>query len=129
MVGKRSFADRVQKAVEKWRDEFEDKFSVILKSYKPSKAKQRSVEDMVGEVLELVRSMSITQSKLTSLESGSGKTLTTSFLNEFLKRREEEKSSLGSSLLDLLSSKEMKPQVKTKEGGKEPDVSYIPLPE
>jgi hypothetical protein len=50
--------ERVEKAFDRWWDDFEKRFAVIVSEFKPTKAPhRRPVEDMVGEILELSRSI------------------------------------------------------------------------
>jgi hypothetical protein len=57
--GKQRLADeRLEKAFERWWDDFEQKFAAILKGYKPAKEMhKRPTEDILEEVLETARAM------------------------------------------------------------------------
>jgi hypothetical protein len=50
--------ERVQKAFNRWWDEFDTKFGGIVSAYKPAEAaSHRTTEDMVAEILEITRSL------------------------------------------------------------------------
>jgi len=50
--------ERVEKAFDRWWNDFDEKFASIVKELKPTKtAKKRPVEEMVAEILELARSI------------------------------------------------------------------------
>ena len=56
--------DRLQKAFDRWWSDFETKFAETLKTHNPTKAvTRRAPEDMIAEILEIVRSLQSSSQK------------------------------------------------------------------
>ena len=98
--------ERLQKAFERWWDDFANAFPKILKDYKPSKEpERRSVDDMTTEILELTRSI-----QKTMQEEGRPVGERTSGFGHSLLRMLKEEDEPKSTLAEILSNAPTVPQ-------------------
>jgi hypothetical protein len=128
--------NRVQKAFDMWWSSFDSKFASIVSTFKPAQEPpQRSIEDMIAEILEVTRSIQkVTQEKLERAEAERRESMERAIRYELTlaeKARQEEidmsrrrlaslvtsstigREGLGANFLDLIASQDKTAQSPT----------------